>query len=87
MYYGLGEGAKKGKGGFSTGIVKSGIRDMHRTEHSQTTFNAPNEPGVYYITWAVSLDYNFVDKTHDNESKNGIAMIRVEAAPRHLAVS
>ena len=77
LYYGLGQGAKKGKGGFSTGIVKSGIRDMHRTEHSQTTFEAPAEPGVYYITWAISLDYNFVVKTHDNESKNGIAMIRV----------
>jgi len=78
LYYGLGSASylKHGQGGFSKG-VKSGIRDMRHSEGSQTTFEAPTEPGVYYITWEISLEYDFISKNHNNDFKNAIAMVRV----------
>ena len=77
LYYGMGAGSLKGDGGFSTGVVKSGISTMRNKCHSSTRFTAPKEPGVYYITWAISLDYHYVTKTHSNDFEKSIAAIHV----------
>jgi hypothetical protein len=61
---------------FRTGVVKSGI---HRhSGKSSTSFTAPSEKGTYYITQAISLDYDYVSGTHPNTFENSLAVLRVQ---------
>lgn len=75
LYYGLGDGQLQRDGGFSTGIVESGIHS--NSGSSSTEFTAPREPGVYYITWAISLDYHYVVKKHSNKFEAALGAIHV----------
>ena len=69
LYYGLTDI-------FRTGVVKSGIRN--HSGKSSTSFVAPVKMGTYYITQAISLDYNYVGGTHPNTFANSLAVIRVQ---------
>jgi len=62
---------------FCTGVVQSGI---HRhSGRNTTTFIAPVDPGLYYITQSISLQYHFVDNItqHHNRPESAFAAIRV----------
>jgi hypothetical protein len=61
---------------FRAGVVKRGIH-RHSGTHS-TAFAAPMQPGTYYVTQAISLDYNYVAGTHKNTFENSLAVLRVQ---------
>lgn len=61
---------------FSQGIIQYGIHD--EKGNSQKTFNAPREPGIYYITNEITLEYSFAKiRQHHNSPDNAFAVIRV----------
>eukprot|EP01043_Picozoa_sp_COSAG02_P021922 COSAG02_NODE_1125_length_14435_cov_97.039411_5_plen_366_part_00 len=61
---------------FRAGVVERGIH-RHSGTHS-TTFAAPTQLGTYYVTQAISLDYNYVAGTHANTFENSLAVVRVQ---------
>lgn len=60
---------------FSKGVIEHGIHDQRG--ESRAEFNAPMAPGLYYITQTVSLEYNYVNVSHENHPQHAIAAIRV----------
>ncbi|KAL6073897.1 hypothetical protein QOT17_004592 [Balamuthia mandrillaris] len=69
LYYGM-------MGDFSKGIIEHGI-STHWGE-SNFSFSAPREPGAYYITQRISLEwsYNYSDP-HSNEYADAFALVIV----------
>ena len=61
---------------FRTGVVEHGIHQHRGT--SSTAFTAPQRPGTYYVTQAISLDYHYVAGTHANTFENSLAVVRVQ---------
>lgn len=62
---------------FCTGVIQHGIGSNEG--NSKTTFVSPVDPGLYYITQSISLQYNFVDNIshHHNCPESAFAAIRV----------
>jgi len=62
---------------FCTGVIERGIGGQ--SGQDTTTFTAPVDPGLYYITQSISLQYNYVDNigSHNNRPGSAFAAIRV----------
>eukprot|EP01125_Pyxidicula_operculata_P012122 TRINITY_DN397_c0_g2_i1.p1 TRINITY_DN397_c0_g2~~TRINITY_DN397_c0_g2_i1.p1 ORF type:complete len:518 (-),score=103.63 TRINITY_DN397_c0_g2_i1:55-1608(-) len=68
FYYGIGSL-------WSNGFVEHGISSHKGSQHK--LFKAPSIPGVYYITFALSLHYYYIPTTHKNYHTDAFAVIKV----------
>jgi hypothetical protein len=70
LYFGI-------AGTFCQGVIETGIHHYHGS--SETTFVAPSEPGLYYITQSVSLQYNYINNLHAhiNSPNDSFGVLRV----------
>ena len=76
LYFGLGQPSQ---GGFSVGVA-NGLRTMRSSSSADSRFMAPALPGVYYITHAITLDYDYKDDVaHSNDFKDALAVVVVVA--------
>jgi len=53
-------------------------RGVHNEEGKcKHVFNVPEDPGPYYVTMGLSLDYHYVRVNHNNTPENAFALIYV----------
>lgn len=64
--------------GFSAGFISHGIRQQPASDFS-CKFNIDQNhlPGPYYVTQQISLMYNFIKVTHENDFEHAIALVHV----------
>lgn len=74
LYFGMSD--DKNNNVFRVGVIERGIHGDHRGT-SRVDFTAPAEPGVYYITQAITLAYHYARPHFPNHPNDSFAVIRV----------